>query len=103
MRLFLRLDILNFDVRHHEFLLAHLVDDLPLADMTLVFTLIRHPPNLVPKNSSLLTLGMLEGALWIQARIKSTHSFDVREFTIFLLAISAEPARRHRDRVSNWT
>ena len=69
MRLFLCLDIeiLEFDVRHYSYqlLFSHLVDKLPLADMALVFTIIRHPPNLVPEDSSLLTLSMLEGTLWV--------------------------------------
>lgn len=63
MRLVLGLDILEFDVRYHQLLLSHLVDELSLADMAPVFTIIRHPPNLIPKDSSLLTLSMLEGTL----------------------------------------
>lgn len=102
MQLTLGLDALEFDVWHHQLLLSYLVDELPLAHMALIISLIRQPPNLVPKDSSLLTLGMLERTLWVQTWIETTCGFHVRKFTAFLLAIGAKFARRHRGRMAEW-
>ena len=103
MLLVLGLDILELDVWHHQFLFPHLVNKLPLAHMALVSAFIRHSPNLVPKDSSLLTLSMLEGTLWIQAWIEPTHGFDVCKLTTFLFAIGAEFAGGHRGWMSKRT